>query len=132
VRLLYPIVRVLIGYMDGFRHHLLVRDPVTPQFVRHDLPGLTTVCFQQAFEEALGSSSIPPNLQKHINNFTVLVNDAPEIVLLAVDLHENLIDEKGIAETLVLSFQSPCIFGATLDTPEADRLVADCDTAFSE
>jgi hypothetical protein len=109
-----------------------MRDPVTPQLVRHDLPGLTTMGFQQAFEESLGSSSVPPNLQKNINNFAVLVNGAPEIVLLALDLHKNLIDVKCIAVTLVLSFQSPRIFGAKLDTPESDRLVADCDTAFSE
>ena len=53
-------------------------------------------------------------------------------MLLAVDLHENLINEKGIAVTLMLSFQSPCIFGAKLDTPEADRLLADRDAAVSE
>ena len=43
VRLLSPIVRVLISYMDGFRYQLPMRDPVTPQLVRHNLPGLTSV-----------------------------------------------------------------------------------------
>ena len=95
MRLLCPIVRVLISYMDGIRYHLPMRDPITPQLVRHALPGLITVCFQQAFEEAFGSSSLPPNLQKHTNNFTILVNGAPEIVLLPVDLDEDLIDEIG-------------------------------------
>jgi hypothetical protein len=52
-----------------------------------------------------------------------LVNGATEIMLLVVDLHENFIDGKSISVTLVISFPSPCIFGAKLDTPEADRPV---------
>ena len=46
-------------------------------------------------------------------------------MLLAIDLHEDLIDAEGIALTPVLSFQSACIDGAKLDTPEADGFMAD-------
>ncbi len=53
-------------------------------------------------------------------------------MLLPLNLDEDFVDKERITVTLVLAFQSPRIFGAKLDTPEADRLVADCDTAFSE
>jgi hypothetical protein len=58
-------------------------------------------------------------------------------MLLAVDLMvrhtgEDIIDEEGIAVTSVLSSQSSGVNGAELDTPQANRLAADCYTAFSE
>jgi hypothetical protein len=71
-------------------------------------------------------------LQKHINHFTILVHRSPQVVLLAVDFDEDLINEEGITVALVLSLQSPRVDGTEFDAPEPDGLVADCDTAFSE
>ena len=47
-----------------------------------------------------------------------LIDCPPVIMLLATDLHEDLINEEGIAVALVLSLQSSGIFGTEFDAPE--------------
>jgi hypothetical protein len=74
---------------------------VASQLVRHDLAGLIPVTFEQSFEEALGGLTISARLQEYINHFAVLIDGTPKIVLLALDLHEHLIEEKRIAVALV-------------------------------
>ena len=53
-------------------------------------------------------------------------------MLLAADLHKDLINVEGVAVASMLSLQTPGIFGAELDTPEADGFTADCDAAFGQ
>jgi hypothetical protein len=52
--------------------------------------------------------------------------------LVAVDLHEDFIDEEGIAVSPVLSLQTPGIYGTELDTPEADSFITNGNASFSE
>jgi len=53
-------------------------------------------------------------------------------MLLAVDFHENFIDEEGIAIAPVLSLQSAGINSTKLDAPEANPFTANSDPSFSE
>jgi hypothetical protein len=53
-------------------------------------------------------------------------------MLLAIDLHEDLVNVEGVTVAPVLSFQSACVNGTELNTPKADRFAADSDAAFSE
>jgi len=53
-------------------------------------------------------------------------------MLLAIDLHEDLIDEEGITITSVFAFQSTCINGSEFDTPQADRLAGYIDASLGE
>ena len=53
-------------------------------------------------------------------------------MLLAVDLHEDFIDVKGVAVTSVFSFQSPSVYGSKFYTPEADRLSGYSDATFGQ
>lgn len=50
-------------------------------------------------------------------------------MLIAIVLHEYLVNEKGVTIALVFSLQSPGEFGAKFDTPQADRFAADRDTS---
>ena len=52
-------------------------------------------------------------------------------MLLTIDFDEDFIDEEGVAIAPVLSFQSACINGAELDTPESDRFTTDGDAALN-
>ena len=45
---------------------------------------------------------------------------------------ENFIDIEGIAKAAMFTLQPPGELGSKLDAPEADGLVADCDTSFSQ
>ena len=55
-----------------------------------------------------------------INDFAILVNGPPKVLLLAVDLDEYFIDVEGVAIASVFSLQAAGIYGAELDTPEPD------------
>jgi hypothetical protein len=53
-------------------------------------------------------------------------------VLLAIDLHKDFVDEKGIAVSSVLSPQAPGVLAAKLDTPLSDRFITDSDATFCQ
>jgi hypothetical protein len=48
----------MIRYIDYLRHHLAMGDRITPQLVRHDLPGFTAMTAQELFEEAFGCCAV--------------------------------------------------------------------------
>jgi len=120
MRLLSPIIRVLAAVMNNFWYQLTMCNSIAPQFISHNLPGLTLVTADQPLEETPSCSAIPFGLQAHINNLPILVNGSPQIMLLAVYFHEDFINVKGVAETSVLSFQSSGVFGAKFIAPQAD------------
>ena len=52
-------------------------------------------------------------------------------MLFSVDLHEDFIDEEGIAIASVLSLQAARIDGSELDAPESDSLATGRDASLS-
>ncbi len=84
----------------------------------------------QTLEKPLCSRSVPPGLQINIYHFAILVNSSPQVMLLAVNLHEDFINEESIAVALVLPLQSARIDSPEFYTPEADRFAADSDASF--
>jgi hypothetical protein len=53
-------------------------------------------------------------------------------MLLAVALHEYLIDIKGVAVASVLVLQTTCINGSELNAPQTDGLAGDSYASFRE
>jgi hypothetical protein len=53
-------------------------------------------------------------------------------MLLAVDLHKDFIDVKGVAIASVLSFEPSGVQSAELDTLEADGFATDGDASLSQ
>ena len=86
----------------------------------------------QSHEKALGGRPIPLGLWIHINDLSFLIYGPPQIVLLAIDLCEDLVDIECITMSLVPRFQTPGIDGSELDAPEANGLVADSDTTLGQ
>ena len=66
-------------------------------------------------QQPLRSRPIALCLKIDINNLAILIDSPPQLMLLAVDLYEDFIDEERIAVTAVLSFQS-----SSIDCPEFD------------
>jgi len=130
MRLLYPIVGVPISDMDCFRDYLTMGDWITSQLIRHDLPELSAMISQQTLEKPLCCRSVPPGMQINIYHFAILVNSCPQVMLLAVNLHEEFINEESIAVALVLPLQSARIDSPEFYTPEADRFAADSNASF--
>ena len=88
-------------------------------------------------DKSLRSSPIPLRLQKYIDHLAILINCAPQAMLLAIDLNgrhtgEDFITVEGIAKASMLSLQSAVINGSELDTPQTDRFPADRDASFCE
>ena len=65
---------------------------------------LIPVTFEQSLEEALGRFAISACLQEYINDFAILIDGTPKIVLLTLDLHKHLVEVKCIAVALVCAW----------------------------
>jgi hypothetical protein len=61
-----------------------------------------------------------------------LIYSSPQILLLAIDFHENLIEVERITITTMPTFESSSVSNTKLDTPESDRFVANSDASFSK
>ena len=132
MRLLDSVVGILVIHMNGFRDHLPAGYSIATQFVSHNLPGFATVTTQQSLEEPLGRRTISASLKVYIHDIPALIGSPPQIMLLAIDLHEDFIDVECVAVALVSALQSTGVIGPKLDAPESDGLMADCDTTFGQ
>ena len=132
MRLLCPIIFILLRTLDRVRNQFPVSDTVTSRFISHDFPGLAAMASQYPFEEPICSSPVTFFLQIHVNHFTVLICRSPQVMLLAVDLNENVIDVERVAVASVFSFQSTEVYETKLDTPKTNRFSADSDSSFGK
>jgi hypothetical protein len=118
--------------VNRIRDQLSMCDPIAAQPVRHDLPGLATVFLQQSLEKTPCCPAVSSRLQKHIDHLSILVHRSPQIVLLAVDLHEDFINEEGIPIALMFSPESPGVLGTEFDLPESNEFVGDRDPSLGQ
>ena len=86
---------------------------------------------QQALEKPFSGGSITSSLQIHINDFAILINRTPQILLLAVYFYEDFINVESITVASVLPLQVVGINSSELDTPKSYSFAADSDTPFS-
>ncbi len=122
----------LIGVMNRIRDEFAVSNTVTPQFVGDDFPWFTFVFLQHSIEKSLSSFSISPFLEKHINDFTILIDRPPKIVLLAINLDEHFINEKCITISLMPSAQPGFIFRSKPVAPQSGLFMSDIDSTVSQ
>ena len=118
--------------VNRIRDQLSMCDPIAAQPVGHDLPGLATVFLQQSLEKTPCCPAVSSRLQKHIDHLTILVHRFPQIVLLAVDLHEDFINEEGVPIALMFSPESPGVLGTEFDLPESNEFVGDRDPSLGQ
>jgi hypothetical protein len=72
---------------------------------------------QQPLKEALCSLTITSLLKKYVHHFTILIDRSPQVMLLTMDLHKDLINEERIAVALMLSSQSLGVLRSELIAP---------------
>jgi hypothetical protein len=58
--------------------YLALRNTETTQAIGHEAPGLVLEASEQALEETLGGSGVPPIPDKDVEHDAVLVDRAPE------------------------------------------------------
>ena len=118
VTLLSPIIFILLSTVYRARNQLPMSDTIAAQLIRHDLSGLTTMATQQTLEEPLCSCTISFGLKVDINYLTILVHGPPQVMLLAVDFDEDLINVECVAIALMFPLQPASIFSSELYAPE--------------
>ncbi len=79
-----PVVRTASGVVNHRRHGASPRRAVARQLVGDQSPRFAALAFQQLAKEAFGRTPIAPRLDEDIDDISVLVNSAPEILPLAL------------------------------------------------
>ena len=62
-------------------------------------------------------------LDKDIEHITILIYRAPEALVFALYLYEDLVQVPRVAETTLSTLQSPSVFRLELGAPKSDRFV---------
>ena len=78
------------------------------------------------------TNSRPTGLYEDVDQVTVLIHRAPEILALTVDRHEDFVQEPRISESTLPSLQLPSVVGAELPAPLANGFVGHDDSSFGQ
>jgi len=62
---------------------------------------------QQSLKESSGCSLVRARLNQDVDHLAILIDRSPEVVLLAVDSHEEFVQMPGIAQTTLSPFECP-------------------------
>ena len=87
---------------------------------------------QEFAKEEFRCTTVTPRLHEDIDHVTILIHSPPQILPLTVDGDENLVQEPGISESTLASFQTPGILESELRTPLANGLVGHDNPSFGE
>ncbi len=122
------VVGVLPRIVPHGGHGGPMRCAIAPQFVGHEAHRLCALALQELAEEALCCSSITTCLHEEVDHVAVLIDGTPEILPLALDSHEELVQEPRVTQSLVAPLQLAGVLGAELPAPLTDGLVGDDDS----
>jgi hypothetical protein len=86
----------VLAVLDA-RHDLLLRRPVRFQLVGDHHAGRPALPLQQLAQQALGRLLVATTLNQHVEHDAVLVDGAPEIMLLTGDLEDDFIEMPFVA-----------------------------------
>ena len=87
---------------------------------------------QQSSKEPFRGALIAVRLHQDVDHVAVLIHRTPQILLLAVDSNEDLVQVPSIAEAALAPLQFSSIVRTELLTPVPNRFVRDNDSAFGE
>ena len=101
------IVRVLIRDVDHGRHYGAARGGVGAQLIGDQSSRETALGVQQLPKESDGCSPIPMRLHEDVQDVTVLVDRAPQILLATLDRDEHLVQIPRVAQATPAAPQPP-------------------------
>ena len=106
MRILSPIVQIPAGPVSCIRHDRSLSNAVAVQAVRDEASWLIVKPTQQMLEEPLGGGAISPLLHQNIQDDTMLIDGAPQVVLHAPDADEHFVEVPGVPWPRPPSLQS--------------------------
>ena len=107
-------------------------DTVAAQLVGHEPHGFLSLTVQQSAEESPRCPRVPTGLYEDVDQITVLIHRAPEILALTVDRHEDFIQESRISESTLSALQLPSVVGAEFPAPLPNGFVRHDDSSFGK
>ena len=126
------VLRLVIDRIVVEQDRLVVRHVVPtapiglqPRSLGDDPPRLVPEAGQQPLEEALRGRGVPAVLHQDVEHDAVLVHRPPEVMQLAVDADEHLIEVPGVTRLRPSPAQLPGEVAAELQAPLPDALVGD-------
>ena len=118
--------------MDHRRHDVPEGRTVAPELVGHQPPRFLPLTLEQPSEEALCGAPISTWLDEDVDHIAVLVDGTPEILTLALDGDEELVQVPRVTQPPFPPLQTAGIAGTELPTPVADALVGNGDSALRQ
>ncbi len=106
-------------------HDLSLRRAVALEFVRDNHAGYVLQALQQLTEEPLGGFLVPLTLHQDIQDVAILVHGSPQIMNLAIDLDEHLIEVPLVARTRTSTAQFISEGLTELSAPFTDRFIGE-------
>jgi hypothetical protein len=120
VRDLGPVVEIAaLAMLDPWQDLPLGRT-IAPEFIGHDHTGNVLQPLEQLLEEPLGRLGAAPALHQNIEHGTVLIDRSPQIVQLAADADEHLIQMPLVARPWPAALERVGECPAKAQTPGAD------------
>ena len=107
-------------------------DTVAAQLVGHEPHGFLSLTVQQSAEESPRCPRVPTGLYEDVDQITILIHRAPEILALTVDRHEDFIQEPRISESTLSALQLPSVVGAEFSAPLPNGFVRHDDSSFGK
>ena len=126
------IVRILIRDVDHRRHHGAARGGVGAQLVGDQSARETALGFQQRPKESDGCSPIPVRWHEDVQDVTVLVDRAPQILVATLDRDEHLIEMPGVSHPTAAAPPPPRVDRTEPLAPRPNRLVGDHHASLRE
>ena len=114
------------------RHHGAARGGVGAQLVGDQSSRDTALGFQQRPKESDGCSPIPVRWHEDVQDVTVLVDRAPQILLATLDRDEHLVEMPGVSHPTESAPQPPRVDRTEPLAPLPNRLVGDRHASLRE
>src|SRR5262245_1623241 len=105
---------------------------VALELIRDDDPGHILEPLEQLAKELLGRLLIPPTLHQDVEHVIVLIDGAPQVMAFTIDGQEDFIEVPLVPWLGASTLQLIRVVLSKLQTPLADGLMGDVDTAFKE
>src|ERR1700733_8280153 len=132
MRVFSTIVQVAALSMLNIRQQASLRHAIAFKFVGDDHSRHILQALQQTLEEPLGGFPITPLLDQNVEDDTILIDGAPQIMLNALDPDEYLVEVPLVARMGTTAAQAITKALAEFLAPTSHCLVGDDDPTLSQ
>ena len=100
-----------------------MRRTVASQLVGHETARFLSLTLEEFSKESACRTRIPAGLREDIDQVTILIHRAPQILELTIDPHEDFVQEPRISESTLSPSQPPRVVGTELSAPLSNGFV---------